>query len=239
MIGSKSVTGNSVTGVSWASTFNKIAEGYDSLYVEEIHKLEDAVVFADMARRGLYRCVNILDLGSGTGLFLEGETEVHPARYHGIDFSEGMVDRARKKHSEHHFQVVDMREYAETLIDRGAKVDGLVSMYGAMSYVDLESVTEMVENLVAPEGRFYIMLYGPGRKYDAIYEASGRVGPTLPTWKDVTASFHTLVATHEWELTVRGLGHVDGQPDWVHPADSIFIVISGTHRAIEGVNYGS
>ncbi|HBB27578.1 TPA: hypothetical protein DCZ36_03735 [Candidatus Gracilibacteria bacterium] len=102
--------------------------------------------------------ISILDIGCGNGRFLETlETSGFPYSYLGIDESSGMIDEARKLHSNQDFKVLDMN-HLEGLLDSGIsqkrsnssanrEPEGTVrSQYGEGGSGDLSSKNEFFRN---------------------------------------------------------------------------------------------
>src|SRR5579859_1489681 len=91
------------------------------------------------------RIKDVLDLGCGTGLFLD--LGFRPRRYLGLEVSPEMVRIARKKHPGRAFCVGDMAEPGKE------RYDAVVSLFGGASQVLNASLTDLLRPL-RPGGVF-------------------------------------------------------------------------------------
>jgi len=105
--------------------YNKIAYIYDDLFKDEKY-LEENKKIQEMLIPHLYN-VDILDIGSGTGLLLD-MFSLNPENYIGIDPSYGMIKRSREKYPHHKFKVDKLETF-------NGNVGIAVSLYGCMNYV--------------------------------------------------------------------------------------------------------
>lgn len=104
--------------------------------------------------------MDVLDLGCGTGLFLD--LVGHTPNYFGIDISPAMIDRARMKWGEYqrvHFTIADVDDVG--FIGYNSHTLGLVvSLFGAFShFTKPESLIRDIHRILKPGGHFYVMPY--------------------------------------------------------------------------------
>ena len=100
--------------------YDKIAKTYDARFQSKIALIENELATANLPTR------NVLDLGCGTGLYLE---YCQPEGYIGVDLSVGMLAVARAKFTDAKFIQSDMS--AIPLPDNS--VDAVVSLFGSFS----------------------------------------------------------------------------------------------------------
>ena len=126
--------------------YDKIASVYDDLFTDEASRAEDATLFAMIPQAD-----NVLDIGCGTGLFLEHR---RPAAYTGVDPSAMMLNRLAQKFN----GVSTVRAKFEDFY--GGRYDLIVALFGAASYVT-PSALERVPAMLTPGGSYFLMFYRP------------------------------------------------------------------------------
>lgn len=173
------------------TAFDKLATQYDHAFMRPLDLMEDRVAFDLVPQRG-----HILDLGCGTGLYLE---HCSPNYYVGLDISPGMLEIARSKFPRPklpqlrlphwHFakgDVVDHWEFvegdmADLKVFHDDSFDAVISMMGSFSYClqPYKAIDEM-QRVLKPGGTIFIMAYG--HRY--IHRESHITGNTVPftTW---------------------------------------------------------
>lgn len=138
--------------------YNKIADTYD-LYFSDIKSLEE--------NKRLFECIktekvsggDILDVGCGTGIFLEYVNSVH---YTGLDISGKMLDVARKKFPTHNFIKGDM----QNMPFENSSFDVLFSLFGGFSYChNPTSVVTEAFRILKDCGKFFIMVMAHSYKH--------------------------------------------------------------------------
>jgi ubiquinone/menaquinone biosynthesis C-methylase UbiE len=102
-----------------------------------------------------YRGGKVLDIGCGTGLFLE-LFNIGRDDYFGIDPSGKMLEVAHSKFPDYLFAVTDF----ESLPVRGKAYDYIVCLFGTASYIKPERLRLVFEHL-KPGGKFFLMFYKP------------------------------------------------------------------------------
>lgn len=101
----------------------------------------------------------VLDIGCGTGedaLFMAGQGHA----VHGIDSSPAMVAAAAAKASLIRSAATFECRSLESLKPSAARFDAVFSNFGALNCVPLDLWTDIVPNLLAPDGRGYVVLMG-------------------------------------------------------------------------------
>jgi len=127
---------------------------------------------------------SVLDIGCGTGLFLDYHPE-HPD-YLGIDPSAAMLEQLFKKHPE--ANTIRTRFEDFYLPDQ---YDVAVCLFGSANYISPEAL-ERVPCFVKPGGKFAIMAYGS----EYTPETHVKSGVTVPFWKhDIIEMFGSYPGT--------------------------------------------
>lgn len=147
-------------------TFNELAVHYDHAFTRKIDLAENQVTFGLIPQGG-----HILDLGCGTGLYLE---YCQPGNYVGLDISSNMLGVARAKFPGQSFIEGDMANLGAF----GDNVfDAIVSTMGSFSYClqPHRAIGEMWR-VLRPGGTIFIMAYG--KRYR--HRKSHITGNTVP-----------------------------------------------------------
>lgn len=211
-----------------ARAFDEVADAYDDLYRDKVSRIEDMLVGAALHNQP----VPVLDIGCGTGLLLD-LANIPPDGYLGIDISHRMVERARKKHPDYTFKVMDLGDLARVSPDR--RFNTIAALYGPLSYMEhLALDARRMHAFLRPGGRLVAMGYSrrharrrsaientcgiPATRYyqaaylEALFRASGfakvRVTGLSWPWSDALSFLpeKTLLS-----LMIRGLQHA--RPD--------------------------
>jgi len=150
-----------------SSPFDLYTRYYDLLYRDKDYAAEAAYVAAAIRRRAP-SATRILELGCGTG----GHAE-HLARLgfsvHGIDLSDGMLERANARRAQLPADVASRLSYAPgdaRSVRVGESFDAVISLFHVMSYqtsnADLQAAYATAAAHLAPGGAFvYDYWYGP------------------------------------------------------------------------------
>ncbi|MEO1234323.1 MAG: methyltransferase domain-containing protein [Myxococcota bacterium] len=136
-------------------TYDELAVGYDDYHVDNKSLAENRFVAGRIAAR-IDASTSVLDVGCGTGLLLD-LIDIPPDRYLGVDVSEGMLQRAKKKHPHHRFVTADAQRMSSDL----GRFDLVVSLFGSPSYCALGSFARSVQRVQAPKGGHFLMYCGP------------------------------------------------------------------------------
>lgn len=148
-------TGTWPRAMSAAQAYDLLAPEYDgnfqkAMFLAENEVIRDLILEQDCARG------DVLDLGCGTGLFLEYIPK-DPRNYIGIDPSLQMLQRAQAK----------FPEFAPCFIQSGwehlptlRKFDSAVALFGPFNYVqDQLTALRALREVLRPGGRFFIMSF--------------------------------------------------------------------------------
>jgi ubiquinone/menaquinone biosynthesis C-methylase UbiE len=162
------------------SGYDAIAPTYDAVFTDAISRAENRVIFTHL-RDALFRCPGVtLDLGCGTGLFLE-ELPVGPEAYLGLDCSPAMLAQARQKFPQHRFALGTMAELP--CPDRSVAL--VVSTFGSFCYCPAPArVIAEAWRVLQPGGTLFLMCYTPGYQARPDYVFNQLAVPPVPasTW---------------------------------------------------------
>lgn len=139
--------------------YDRIAPVYDALHATQKAVDENF----EIMNRVAYSGGSVLDIGCGTGLFLDYAAPIH---YLGIDPSAGMLRRMLEKHPGANVLKTTFEGFQT--IDR---YDLVVSLFGAASYVPVDAL-ERIPAMLTRGGRFFVMIYKRGY-YPETYAGSG------------------------------------------------------------------
>jgi len=142
---------NRASNASREHPCDQIASAYDGLHRSPCALLEDAEVIERIGYAGEQ---TVLDIGCGTGLFLDHHQ--CPSGYLGIDPSAGMLAEMRRKHP----RARTMQTPFESFWSH-ARFDLIIGLFGAPSYVSADAL-QRVPDLLAPGGRYFLMFYDQG-----------------------------------------------------------------------------
>jgi len=167
--------------------YDYIATTYDHRFQGVVSRIENELATASLSTR------NVLDLGCGTGLYLE---YVKPEGYIGIDLSFGMLQVACAKFPTHRFIQSDMS--AIPFPDHS--FDAVVSLFGAFSYcLTPHRCVDEIDRVLRPGGRVVVMAYG--QRY---ITRKSHIAPMLPFWTYTARQLRHLFAPIG-QVTVSGL----------------------------------
>lgn len=125
--------------------YDAIAGKYDSYFKDRI-SIEENKQIASM----LFDVSGIiLDIGCGTGLFLD-ILRVSPDDYLGIDPSSHMLEVFRKKHAGYNHLCIPF----ELLNLKFVTFNTVVALFGSASYIELEALTD-----IPKEKKIFLMFY--------------------------------------------------------------------------------
>lgn len=138
--------------------YDAIAESYDSLFKDEV-SIEENNKIASM----LFDVPGIiLDVGCGTGLFLD-ILKVSPDEYFGIDPSNKMLEVFRKKHPRYYNLCIPFEMFNLKFM----VFNTVVALFGSASYIEIEALTDIPE-----EKNLFLMFYKE-TYHPVTYERSG------------------------------------------------------------------
>ena len=135
--------------------YDKVANAYDSLYTNTLSKAEDDCVKRLLLRHiPRYKTLRIVDLGCGTGLFMDLFPDARNVI--GLDISPEMIKQARVKHPGTPWIVKDMRNTGL----RTGDMDVVVSLYSSVSSVMVPEMAWIeIARVLRPGGRFFVMVF--------------------------------------------------------------------------------
>lgn len=148
---------DSVRAVDAQHAYDVAAPTYDAAFAYPAALIENALIMSLVRRSGCNRG-RLLDMGCGTGLFLE-YNRVAPEAYTGIDISPGMLAIAREKFADYTFHEADM---ADLSAFPDGSFESAVSLFASFAYVlDPAKAVSEIYRLLVRGGRFFIMTFGP------------------------------------------------------------------------------
>ena len=139
--------------------YSKIANKYDEIYQNYKCKLEDDFII-DIIKKNKIHKGNILDLGCGTGKFLDWFPDTRYF-YTGVDISPKMIDVARHKYPEAKFTVSDMSK--KNIYE--SNLDSIVSLFSLSYCLKPEVVLKNCYNSLKDNGNIFIVAYTPKWAY--------------------------------------------------------------------------
>jgi len=151
--------------ISSISSYDNIAEKYDGLFAD-LDSLRENQTIIDLIK---YRKESVLDIGCGTGLFLD---YIRPVDYTGIDPSEVMLRCLENKHPKTRTIQTPWEEYT------GPRVDLVISLFGSANYIHPDAINR-IPNMANDDGRWFVMFY----KDDYFPKTYVRSGVTMKNHK--------------------------------------------------------
>lgn len=136
------------------------------MYQSPLHHAEDAIIRRYLLRHGLAgeNAGSVLDLGCGTAGYLDLVRNACPLSggftYVGLDRSPRMIQVAQRKHDSASTTWI---EADMQVVERWAanSFDTVIGLFGSLSYAsDMAAMFRAIDRLVAPGGRFFVMVYG-------------------------------------------------------------------------------
>lgn len=149
------------------AAFDAVAQSYDDYFsdaesIRENERLFNLIPYDSKD--------TVLDIGCGSGLFLDYIDELQAESYVGVDPSRAMLDCLVRKHSDYEYSVVQSK--FEDYYSEGKRFDLIVSLFGSANYIQPEALSR-IPKLLAPSGRYFIMFYQPDYS-PVLYSRSGR-----------------------------------------------------------------
>lgn len=145
--------------ITLPSQYDAIAPIYDNLFTDEASQKENKEIMAMIPNSD-----NVLDIGCGTGLFLEYH---QPEHYTGIDPSNKMLDVLRNKFPAYKDRVTN--SHFESFF--GNTYDLIISLFGVASYINPLAISRVMA-MLNPGGRYMLMFYKPDY-YPVTYQRAG------------------------------------------------------------------
>ena len=130
--------------------YDRLAPQYDKRYSDPLYLLENTELFEKLHP---YLKGHILDIGCGTGLFLDYIT--WPRGYYiGVDPSQGMMNEFLRKHPYQTFIQMPFQEYADNY-KQLFPYDVAISLFGAASYIQDTYYEELIKSGI----KYFFMFY--------------------------------------------------------------------------------
>lgn len=198
-----------------ARAYDGIAPDYDSLHREASD--EDAWLAAALA--SLAQRERVVDLGSGTGLFVR-LTGIEPQRYIGVDLSEGMTRVARLRFPRHRFVVRDMTTAAD--IVKAGSVDAVVALFSLYLLPSLGPALTAATAMLRPGGIMAATLPTPAHA-TAPCACHAYDPPSVPRY---------YTADEAWAEFARYFDDVDVEPlpSYRHPGQYVVVLARARWR---------
>jgi ubiquinone/menaquinone biosynthesis C-methylase UbiE len=140
--------------------YDNIADKYDGEYNYNLALAENKFI-TDLIKDEKIHHGKVLDLGCGTGLFLDyirkGSND-----YCGIDISVNMLNKMKEKHPRHETIKMNITDIEGNFSEMS--FDNVVSLFGSLAYVeDIPKAIEGIYRVLKPGGKFFLMV--PTQKY--------------------------------------------------------------------------
>lgn len=143
--------------------YDAISGEYDGWFSEKLTQAENDAIRLLL---GDEPEVPVLDVGCGSGLFLDLYPEIPPSQYLGVDVSPRMLERARDRFPWHEFAKIDMCDLSEVSDNWFGTVVSLFSFAYAAN--PMFAASELVR-VTKPGGRVFIVTYAPRHRYSSKY----------------------------------------------------------------------
>ena len=137
--------------IDYETPYNEIAKVYDELFIDEESELETAGVISHLHPH--IECKRILDIGCGTGLFLD-KCFIRPDHYIGIDPSKVMLEKLIAKQPDFKESVINTT--FEDFYDDN--IDLVISLFGSINYV-CPDVMKKLNWMINKGGKYFLMYY--------------------------------------------------------------------------------
>lgn len=159
-----------------ARVYDELAPKYDDNYRNPLSLAED-IVYKRLIMDAGANVGHVLDVGCGTGYFLDLFPHHPPESYVGVDISSAMLDRARLKHPEYTFFRKDANDIGQLGHDR---FNAVVSTF-VLSYVPtLTTCVEAIQRVLVRGGVFFVVLNAPRHARNKVYRELLRKGGAAP-----------------------------------------------------------
>jgi len=156
--------------------YDAIALNYETVYYQD--KIENIILAEDMALQQMipyYGNGTILDLGCGTGYFLDLFHVSDKSTYFGLDISQNMINVARKKHDGFNFFKADALSFSthslffqKRTLSEPRYYDLAVSLFSIPDYCGLDIVGKAYD-ILARGGTFVCTFINKEGGYEKIF----------------------------------------------------------------------
>jgi SAM-dependent methyltransferase len=137
--------------------YDDVAPSYDTIWGGPEALAEDREIMERIAYTG----GSVLDIGCGTGLFLDHYPEATRSGYVGIDPSAGMLQGLKAKHP-HAWAHRGHLEGSLNVLSFAPPFDLIISLYGSPSYIEPDALRSACRSLLAPGGQLFLMFIADG-----------------------------------------------------------------------------
>lgn len=134
------------------SDYDILAKDYDGFYKSNFCLNQNEFVINNKLK-DINKEHSILDIGCGTGLFLDYKPEI--LKYTGVDPSYFMINNLIKKHLPHKDNLT-ITKFENFYTNE--KFDYIISLFGSCSYIDEDSL-KRIESFLKPNGKYFLMFY--------------------------------------------------------------------------------
>jgi SAM-dependent methyltransferase len=135
-----------------AHPYDDVALEYDHIWSGEEALQEDRQIMEMIG----YKSGSVLDIGCGTGLFLDHYPHAEP--YLGIDPSQAMLNELLAKHPESQVLPQTFEDTIPVIGD--TQYDYVLSLFGSASYIPPRKLAKTL-SLVKPGGKLFLMFISP------------------------------------------------------------------------------
>jgi SAM-dependent methyltransferase len=169
--------------------YDQLATDYDARFTSPECLAENTTVAGIVAGHAMSYAPRALDIGCGTGLFLDLKL-THPSLYTGVDPSQAMLNELVRKHP----KVTDLLpgRWEDMAARAGQGYDVIVALFGAASYIEPRFIAG-IPRLATSQGLTVLMHYREG--YVPHYDLS--VPETAGASREAAAA---LPGAHVFEL---------------------------------------
>lgn len=142
--------------------YDNIAKSYDNKYQSEIHKIEDDII-SHILTTQIKENNSVLDLGCGTGHVIK-LANLNYAQYHGVDFSQGMIDDAKSKYNNYIFENQDI-----TKMNHIKDFDVILAVYGQVNYIGIKEFCNILTKHGTKNVKYMAVVYAKNGHEDYSY----------------------------------------------------------------------
>jgi len=145
-----------------ASMFDAIAKRYDFLNRVLSFGLDGIWRRAAVRRLGDQNGKRILDVATGTGDVALSVLRLHPYKVVGVDISEKMLEKARKKRIPKYFQgdLSFIHGSAESLPLLSRTFDAAIVAFGVRNFSNLDAGLRSIERVLKPKSPLVVLEFG-------------------------------------------------------------------------------
>ncbi len=141
----------------------------------------------------------VLDVGCGTGLnfrFLQEHLDPRHSRIVGVDFSEDMLSRARRRIEDRGWPNVELIRADATAMEFASRFDAILFAYSLTMIPDFASALRRASALLASGGRLVVLDF-------STFDGWGPLAPMLRRW----LAWHHVQTERPYAETMRSLFH--------------------------------